>query len=307
VAHDYKHDVAFSLLDQDESLARELSKLLEPADTFLYSERQREIVSTDGVEKFSSVFRRDARTVAVLHRAGWGTTPWTRVEETAIRERFHHEGADFITIIKLDDSTPPIWIPTTRVWGDFSRLKAEGVAGVLLERLRHAGSQVRTETAQELAARVAREQIAERERVKFLGSSEGVKAATKSAHVMIAKLREVGGTIGAAVTGEQEIINLYREEFSVSASWQNPYINTLNDSALHVKEWAGRPDIGGRFIHHTEPEELRHWRFAFDRPTADDLGWREPESRRMFSPDQLADFAAKLLLTRVREAIGKSR
>jgi hypothetical protein len=307
VAPAYKHDVAFSLLDRDEPLARQLSKLLEPADTFLYSERQREIVSTDGVDKFSSVFRQDARTVAVLHRAGWGKTPWTRVEETAIRERFHQEGADFLTIVKLDDSAPPIWIPTTRVWGGFSRLKAEGVAGVLLERLRHAGSNLRTETAQELAERVAREQIAERERIEFLGSSEGVKAATESAHATIAKLREIGAAIGAAVTGEQEVINLYREGFSVSASWQNPYINTLNDSALHVKEWVGRPDIGGRFIHHTEPQELSHWRYTFDRPTADDVGWREPKSQRIYSPDQLADFAAKLLLTRVRGAIGKSR
>jgi hypothetical protein len=306
VAPDYKYDVAFSLLDRDEPLGRELSTLLEPAHTFLYSERQREIVSTDGVEKFSSVFRRDARTVAVLHRDGWGKTPWTRVEDTAIRERFHQEGADFMTIIKLDDSAPPVWIPTTRVWGNFGRLKAEGVAGVLQERLRQAGSQVRPETAQELSERVAREQAAERERVEFLGSNEGVKAASESAKATLAKLHEIGGTIGAAVTGEQDIINLYREGFSVSASWQNPYINTLNDSALHVKEWTGRPDIGGRFIHHTEPRELRHWRFTFDRPTADDLGWREPESQRMFSPDQLADFAAKLLLTRVRKAIGKA-
>ena len=87
-AGDYKYDVAFSFLDRDEPLARELAGLLTPLSTFVYSEQQLEVAAKDGVDAFTAVFRRDARIVAVLYRDGWGKTKWTRVEEQAIKSRF---------------------------------------------------------------------------------------------------------------------------------------------------------------------------------------------------------------------------
>jgi hypothetical protein len=39
----YKYDVAFSFLDRDESLARELARLLAPKTSFVYSEQQAEL------------------------------------------------------------------------------------------------------------------------------------------------------------------------------------------------------------------------------------------------------------------------
>jgi hypothetical protein len=53
--------------------------------TFLYSRAQGELVGTDGEKTFNAVFGEQARIVAVLLRPEWGQTPWTRIEETAIR------------------------------------------------------------------------------------------------------------------------------------------------------------------------------------------------------------------------------
>lgn len=61
---DYKYDVAFSFLAEDEELATELNDLLQDRlRTFLYWKKQGEIAGTDGEKSFNNVFGRDARLV----------------------------------------------------------------------------------------------------------------------------------------------------------------------------------------------------------------------------------------------------
>ena len=102
----YKYDVAFSFLARDEGLATELNDLLQDrVRTFLYSRKQGEIAGKDGEQSFNAVFGKEARLVVVLYRRGWGETPWTRIEETAIRNRAFEYGYDFVKFIPLDE--PP--------------------------------------------------------------------------------------------------------------------------------------------------------------------------------------------------------
>lgn len=96
----FEYDVAFSFHAQDESIATQLNDLVaDRMKTFLYSERQRDIAGTDGLEKFSEVYGKSARLVVVLYRPEWGETPWTRVEQEAIRQRAFNSGWDFTTFI----------------------------------------------------------------------------------------------------------------------------------------------------------------------------------------------------------------
>ena len=84
---DYKYDVAFSFLAQDEALATELNDLLQDRlRMFLYSRKQGEIAGTDGEKSFNSVFGQEARMVVVPYHSNWGQTSWTRIEETALRK-----------------------------------------------------------------------------------------------------------------------------------------------------------------------------------------------------------------------------
>ncbi|MCX6911329.1 MAG: hypothetical protein NTY01_25250 [Verrucomicrobia bacterium] len=64
----YKYDVAFSFLQEDEALAQQLSDLLKGrVTTFIYTERQKELAGTDGEQTFNRVFGQEARIVVILH------------------------------------------------------------------------------------------------------------------------------------------------------------------------------------------------------------------------------------------------
>ncbi|MBN2402645.1 MAG: hypothetical protein JXN64_09610 [Spirochaetes bacterium] len=102
----YKYDIAFSFLAEDEPLAVVLADLLQNrVNIFLYSKKQSDIAGTDGELTFNKVFAELSRLVVVLYRKGWGESPWTRIEETAIRNRAYNYGYDFVKFIPLDD--PP--------------------------------------------------------------------------------------------------------------------------------------------------------------------------------------------------------
>ena len=298
---DYDYDLALSLLDEDERAAKELCRLLpDTLSVFLYSERELELTGKDGVEAFAAVFGRDARTVAVLHRRGWARTKWTAIEADAIRSRLWNKGADFLTLIKFDAEPPPEWFPMTRVWADFQRLGLEGVAAVLGERIRASGGFVRDETAEELAVRVRQEREADGRRLAFLASPEGVQEGNRSASALLDELERLGPRIEAQPTRSGRTVVLFRNGHSVSINWHVEYTNTLQHSALCVTVWRGRPDIGGYFA--GEKTKLEVDLFDFDQPTTGQVVWRHRTTGQMFSSTQLADWAARRLLARVRPA-----
>ena len=100
----YEYDVAFSFLNTDENIAIKLNDLLSGRfNTFIYSEKQAELAGKDGEEKFNEVFGRQARVVVVLYRNEWGTTKWTRIEMTAIKNRAFEYGYDFTSVIQRDN------------------------------------------------------------------------------------------------------------------------------------------------------------------------------------------------------------
>ena len=82
-----KYDVAISFLSQDESTATAIhERLSEGLQVFFYPRSQEELAGTDGLESMRKPFFGESRVVVVLYREKWGKTPWTRVEETAIKE-----------------------------------------------------------------------------------------------------------------------------------------------------------------------------------------------------------------------------
>ncbi len=172
------YDIAASFLAADESVATELAQTIAGRmSAFVYSERQRELVGRDGMSEFTRLFERDSRLVVVLYRDGWGQTPWTRVEQTAIQERGFRTGWDFLTVVNLDGASSPDWLPKTRMWFDYARFGMSGLAAVVEQRFQDAGGTPKIESATDLARRLRRERDAEGARVQFLATPEGVTAA----------------------------------------------------------------------------------------------------------------------------------
>ena len=72
--HDqFKYDIAFSFLSQDETVAQQINdELQDRYRTFIYTEQQKKLAGTDGEETFKRVFAKEALLVAVLFRPEWG-------------------------------------------------------------------------------------------------------------------------------------------------------------------------------------------------------------------------------------------
>src|SRR5690606_2512554 len=129
--------VAFSFLVQDELLATRIAEILkERHRVFLYSREQEQLAGTDGEKSFNEVFSEQAWVVVVLYRHGWGESPWTRIEETAIRNRAYDEGYGFALFVPIADKpTVPKYVPKTRLWIGFTRIRIHGAASVIDARI----------------------------------------------------------------------------------------------------------------------------------------------------------------------------
>jgi hypothetical protein len=133
-------DIAFSLLAQDEPVARSIQRYLpDHVSSFLYSMKQQElIIERDGLESFPSVFR-EARLCVILFRARWGETAWTRLEKKTIADRFMDSDSSFLAFVRLDDAPIPSWFPRTDFWIDMAGEGAEKSARYLVGRLNALG------------------------------------------------------------------------------------------------------------------------------------------------------------------------
>ncbi len=109
----FKYDVAFSFVQQDEQLALQIAdRIRDRINVFVYTERQEAFAGTDGVDEHMRIYEHESRLVVVLHREDWARTEWTRVEETAIRNRGYSEGYDFLVFVPLNSSAEkPKWLP----------------------------------------------------------------------------------------------------------------------------------------------------------------------------------------------------
>src|SRR5450432_571114 len=168
----FKYEVAFSYLQGDERLAHEIKDLIaDRVSTFIYSEQQKELAGTDGELTFNTVFGTEARIVVVFYRDGWGKSPWTRIEEIAIKNRAYNEGWEFVLFVLLDKkSTIPKYLPKTQIWLDFERWGANGLAPIIEQRIAIAGGTIREETIADQVEHLSRQRNAEKERNQYLRS-----------------------------------------------------------------------------------------------------------------------------------------
>jgi len=172
-----KYDVAISLRWTDEEHARELHELLrDRLDVFFADEKQEEFVGTDGEETFGHIFRDKARIVVVFYRPDWGDTPFTRAEESAIKQRAWNEGYGFSIWVPMgEEKSVPPYLPPQHMWFDFEKYGAKGLASVVEERVRESGQSVRPETTEDRLRRKKRRIEMKKKRRKFEGSDEGVQ------------------------------------------------------------------------------------------------------------------------------------
>jgi hypothetical protein len=304
VDRQYEYDVAFSFLKEDETLAIALNERLQGRlATFLYSRNQETVAGTDGELTFSRIFGKDARIVVVLYREGWGTTPFTRIESTAIRNRAFDEGYDFTILVPLDSPPKaPDWLPKNRIWVGLERWGLDGAAAAIETRVQEYGGIPKEETVAERAARLQREAAAESDRASFLGSSDGVESAKVDLKSLFDRIENLAGEVKQA-SGLR--ISIEREErgcvaFSGSATVALTFVlqwgNSLDQSELLVRLWQGTPRIlGHRAVDDSKLRRDERW--EYDRDKDGITGWRRLRNRTEFLSNQkFADYCLELLL-----------
>lgn len=295
----YKYDVAFSFLAQDEGLALQLNDLLQDRlRTFIYSERQKELAGTDGEKAFNVVFGKESRLVVVLYRKGWGETPWTRIEETAIRDRAYYHGYNFVVFVQLDEPpSTPEWLPRTQLYIGLKRWGPEGAASAIETRVQELGGEPHVETVAERAARLDRARNFEAHRTEFLRSMEGVKSATtefKSLKAEIEKhIDQVNGAASSfelkARFGRYQIV-IYGLGLFLNVEYFIRFTNSLEDSCLSIEIWDGHPPFPG-IGHFQKPRIRSKITFNFDLLESGSKGWSSTTlNHRCLATNDLSSF-----------------
>lgn len=303
----FKYDVAFSFLQQDEPLVAQVNDLLQDRiKTFFYPKQQRELAGTDGEQTFNRVFAEEARMVVVFYRSNWGETSWTRIEQTAIRNRGHEHGYDFAKFIPLDmPSTVPKWLPKSHIYIGLKRFGIESTAAVIEARVQELGGLTHEETVEEHAQRLERRMRFDERREKFQWEV-GVAAAQRE----VANLKVAMEESAAAVRRSSTLIPL-----SIVQDWQTVYIvglgralgvnwkqassNHLGNAVLRAVLYTHKP-AGPGHMNFEDPSVVESMRFRFDLLPSEEGGWFSEETQRTFSTLELSDFLTKYYLKKGR-------
>jgi hypothetical protein len=294
---EYQYEVGFSFLKQDEAIAYDLNDHIQDRlSTFIYSKKQEELGGTDGEKKFNKVFYEECRVVVVLYRNGWGETPWTRIEETAIKNRAFDTGWNFLFFINLaPNSLVPSWIPKTNIGLDYQRFKTEGAIAVIEHKVKEQGGTSRQETIAEAAERLKRLRKAEKERELFLKSQEAVTQANRELRTIIEKLKilkpviEDPETFLDLVTLERTNLPMYEFGFNGYYLCFNsvyPIQHDIANGTLKVTIYEKRGHDQTEYKEYIHKQSI----LSFDRDLIGNNGWSEHNTGNDFlTTDELID------------------
>ncbi len=307
----FQYDVAFSFLKRDEPLAVQINDLLaDRLSTFLYSNRQKEIVGKDGEKTFNDVFFEKSRIVVVLYRNGWGSTPWTRIEETAIRNRAYDSGYDFVIFIPLD--TPPQvppWLPKTHMWANLERRGIQGAASVIEACVQRAGGNPREESVLDQAARIKRQIDLEEEKKAFLNSTDGVAAANSEVQNLLTIIERLLKEISErhhwqlrSYRRNENTFDFAKDRTWIGLDWSYSYANTLEQSKLIIALWEGPPPRPGVFTL-GESCMISEIQFSFSISFDKSLCWICVNPKLEFSTMKLAEYSIKLLIDNIQKVV----
>ena len=305
IAEKPQFDVAISFLSKDEPTATAISqKLSEGLRVFFFPRSQENLAGTEGLESMRKPFFDDSRVVVVLYREPWGKTPWTRVEETAIKEACLERGWQQLFFVVLDRaSVLPIWLPSTHVRFNYADFGFEQAVGAIKARVQENGGEYLPLTALRRAEIFKNDELFRREKLR-LNSEVGMNAIAKSVAELFGEIEKQCVDINAQDLMQIRCGTDFREgnaiktciltdgRVGVSVVWYQQYINTLDGSALLVREFNSGlilPSEMGRLAYFDKPRQLRETKYSPDLSRARQYGWSKAGENAFLSPAALAE------------------
>jgi hypothetical protein len=303
---EFEYDVAFSFLKEDVALAVQLSDMLaDRYKAFVYPREQEELAGTDGQETFMTVFRERARCVVVLYREKWGATPWTRVEQTAIKDRAMDKGWDFLLFVRLDaHAVMPKWLPRSQIWQDHQTYQASGTVAVISNLIQRSGGNPRVESLSDKADRIRREHEFETKRRQFVKSEKGVNSGRDRTQYLLGLLKEHAQTLDLQFKPSKIPFEacVFGSHAALMAQWFCRYANTTEGAYLEISYWNGHPPIWGAIFPFDQPQKIWSLRYEIDLTPSGEPAWRDTQDRqRILTPEAVAEHAMGVLLEKSRE------
>ena len=296
-----RYDVAISFLSKDEATAAAIyERLNEGLEVFFYPRNQEELAGTDGLESMRTPFLNDSRVTVVLYREPWGKTPWTRVEETAIKEGCLEHGWERLVFVTLDETNElPTWLPLTHVRLNYAQYGTEQAVGAIKARVQQNGGQ-----PSPLSPLKRAEMLKVEDRYRYdksrLNTAEGIDAILRSlrqlfegmkqqcADITARGLMQIRCGIDFQENRQYQSCGITNGQMSLSVGWTQVYRSSLEHSGLVVREYKGGfpPPGAMAFI---QPELLNETRYTPDLSRAREYGWREEKGTQFISSSDLAN------------------
>lgn len=300
----YKYDVAFSFLERDHDLALTIDNLIKyRISSFIYSKKQNEIAGQDGEKLFNQVFERETRTIVILYRGDWGSTPWTRIEETAIRNRGYVSGYDFATLILLDKNlNPPQWFPKNRIWVGFDRWGIDGVATLIEDRVHTSGGTIKEE---DIIKKLDREIKFKDEKKKTLSSEKGVLLANAAVDMLFSTIQDKSRDISSLkleIRRTDTNLKLCFGSQVLLLDWQLSLANSLDYSLFSIR-YGQQKSI----VRQNGFDSLKREEYQFDLNESRESRWRDKgDLDNLFTNEALAEHALSLFLKEIMDATHSS-
>jgi hypothetical protein len=296
-ADNFEYDVAFSFHSLDESLAFQLNdRLQDRYRTFLYSEQQKILAGRNGEDKFNEIFREKAKFVVILFRKEWGETPFTKIEQRAIRDRAYDQGYGFTLFIPTEKQpTMPPWVERTRLYFSLDRFGVDGAAAVIESKLQELGLAPVVEGPQERAQRLQRSLDFKAEKDAF-ERGQGPQAGSAAYLSVMALIKNEVEQLAVSNAG---LSQMKMEQYSswllyglgpyLVFNWTNRYANVLENAFLEAQFYRNQPPLPG-LMTWDQPEKMKLLKYRFDLLRPGISGFvAQGSSRREFNESQLAE------------------
>ncbi|MFL6385922.1 MAG: hypothetical protein ACJ71U_00410 [Terriglobales bacterium] len=299
-----KYDVAISFLSQDELIAAAIyEKLAGGLQVFFFPQNQKDLAGTDGMESMRKPFFDDSRVTVILFRDPWGKTPWTRVEETAIKEACLTYGWQRLFFIVLDrESALPIWLPQTHVRFNYSDFGLEQAVGAIKARVQENGGQHLPLTPMKRAEMFKEEERfrSDKSRMNF---GEGIERVLDNVRVLFQEIEKHCIDINTQNSIHIKCGSDFRERnrlqtcvmtdgrVSMVIAWYQEFSNVLDNSALVISEYKGQLVVPGEVnrIYINQPRRLSETKYSPDLSRAREYGWSQVNKTEFLSSAALAD------------------
>jgi hypothetical protein len=255
-----------------------------------------------------------ARVAVVLYREPWGKTKWTRIEETAIKDRCLEVGWQSLQFVMLDkNNAHPKWLPNTHIRFNYEDYGLNQLIGAVKRAVQEQGGVLKQPDALSEARRVQREAeyIADRDammrdRAWIEGTvHRSLRETFNKVEELVAQAnRDHGFNIVCRANGYQSCI--MRSGFmSLGCGWRQPIFNNVGsdpygDCYLRVAEFSGALLLPGEFAMH-EPRVLKEHRIKVSVTENRELVWLD-EKEQQIEAERLADRILMILMDLISRA-----